>query len=251
MHAIVRKPGHNFAGGITTSNLGTQDYNKALKQHEDYCKVLESCGIKVFVLDADLKYPDGCFVEDTAIVTEQYAIITRLGHSTRQGEEEKIVEILSNYRKIVYIQSPATLDGGDILRVDKHFYIGLSKRTNREGAKQLTTILSKEGYTASTVPVKTVLHLKTGVTSIGMNNLLCIEEFQKRPEFKSFNVIPISKDEEYSANCLVVKEWLLMPKGFTRTRSKLKGLGYNITEIEMGEFAKMDGGLTCLSLLFS
>ena len=247
-HAIVRRPGTNFAEGITTVNLGKPEYKKALRQHKLYLETLEKCGLKVIVLESDLCYPDGCFVEDTTIITEHSAIITRSGDSTRRGEEKQVAEIISKYKKISYIESPGTVDGGDILKIDNHFYIGLSKRTNQAGAKQLATVLSKEGYTSSTIPVRGVLHLKTGVTYIGNNNLVAIKEFSEK--FKSFNIIKVVEDENYSANCLSVDNFLLIPAGFPKTKQKISELGHNIIEIEISEFRKMDGGLTCLSLLF-
>ncbi|MBI4454043.1 N(G),N(G)-dimethylarginine dimethylaminohydrolase [Candidatus Woesearchaeota archaeon] len=247
-HAIVKKPGINFAKGITTANLGKPKYEKAALQHRLYCEALKKCGLKVIVLEPDLRHPDGCFVEDTAIITEKSAIITQPGDLSRRGEKEEIAEIISNYKKIRCIKSPGTIDGGDILRINNHFYIGLSKRTNKAGAKQLAIILSKDGYTSSTIPVKSVLHLKTGVTYISNNNLIAIKEFSNR--FKLFNIIKVDEDENYSANCLFVNNFLMVPKGFPKTKQKISELRYNIIEVEMSEFRKMDGGLTCLSLLF-
>ena len=245
--AIVRKPGNNFADGITTTKLGNPNYELALNQHDQYCEALKKCGLKLTILESDIKYPDGCFVEDVAIITEKCAIISRLGNSARQGEEEKIKEVLSRKMKIENIKSPGTVDGGDILRIKNHFYIGLSKRTNQRGANQLKSILLNYGYTASTVPVKNILHLKTGITYIGRDNIVSIQDFSDR--FKEFNVIQTDKDESYSANCLFVNDFLLIPKGFPKMRQKILDLRYKIIEVEMSEFRKMDGGLTCLSLL--
>ena len=249
-YALVRRPGENFHRGITSSNLGKPDYKKALQQHGSYCQALRKCGLKLIVLEADLRYPDGPFVEDTAIITEQCAIMTNLGATSRQGEEEKIKEILSEYRTIESIKPPGTVEGGDVLRVDNHFYIGLSQRTNQEGARQLSAMLSKYGFTSSNIPLKSVLHLKSGVNYIGHNNMVAINEFAQRDEFKKFNIIKVDEEESYVANCLLVIDFLLLPKGFPNTKEKIQALGYKILEIEMSEFQKMDGGLTCLSLLW-
>jgi len=246
--AITRKPGRNFADGITTAELGKPDFEKALTQHEAYCNALKKCGLNVTILEADEKYPDGCFVEDTAIVTKEVAIITKPGDIARLGEEERIMEILSQHRKIETITLPGNVDGGDILRVNNHFYIGMSKRTNKEGALQLSAILNKYGYTSSEMPVKSVLHLKTGITYLGNNNYISIDEFWN--SFANFNIIKLNKEENYSANCLLINDYLLIPKGFSKSKQKILDLGYQIIEIEMSEFGKMDGGLTCLSLLF-
>ncbi|MFP4556275.1 MAG: dimethylarginine dimethylaminohydrolase family protein [Bacteroidales bacterium] len=246
--AIVRQPGKNFANGITTSNLGKPIYQKALEQHNLYCEALRESGVEVIVLEADERFPDGCFVEDTAVVTKEVAIITRPGDPARLGEEKKISEILSTYKKIENIKAPGNLDGGDIMQVDNHFYIGITKRTTQEGAKQLSNYLSEFGYTSSQVPVKNLLHLKTGVAYLGNNNFIAVEELSNK--FPSSNVIILSEDESYSANCLRINNNLLIPKGFPESKKQIVSLGYNVIEVEMSEFRKMDGGLTCLSLLF-
>lgn len=247
-HAIVRQPGKNFADGITTAKLGKPSYEIALQQHADYCEALKKCGLKVTVLEADEKYPNGCFVEDTAIVTNEAAIIAKPGDNARLGEEQRISNVLSEHRKLEFIQLPGCVDGGDILRVDNHFYIGMSARTNNEGAKQLSLILTKYGYTSSQVPVKSVLHLKTGITYLGNNNFISVGEFL--PLFGKSNVIALDKDESYSANCLLINDFLLVPKGYPKAKKAITDLGYKIIEVPMTEFEKMNGGLTCLSLLF-
>ena len=249
-YALVRKPGENFHRGITSSNLGTPDYKKALRQHDGYCQALRKCGLQLIVLGADVRYPDGPFVEDTAIITEECAIMANLGAASRQGEEEKIREILSEFRTIESIKPPGTVEGGDILSVDNHSYIGLSQRTNQAGARQLSAMLSKYGFTSSTIPLKSVLHLKSGVNYIGHNNMVAIDEFAQRDEFKRFNIIRVDEEESYAANCLLVNDFLLLPKGFPKISEKIQASGYKILAIEMSEFQKMDGGLTCLSLLW-
>jgi dimethylargininase len=246
--AIVRKPGKNFADGITHSNLGKPVYEKAAEQHKAYCEALRKCGLEVLILDADENYPDGCFVEDTAVVTKHAAVITQPGDPTRLGEEEKIAEVISKYKKTEHIMPPGTLDGGDVLRIKKHFYIGLSQRTNKNGAEQLSAILGRYGFLATQIPVKEALHLKTGVAYLGNETVICTEEFTETFfEFKQIRVIP---EEAYAANCLRVNDYLLIPAGFPKTKAQITALGFNIIELEMSEFQKMDGGLTCLSLLF-
>lgn len=249
-HAIVRKPGKNFSEGTTTANLGMPDYETSLDQHNFYCEALKSCGLNLIVLEPDLRFPDSIFVEDVAVVTDKCAVITNVGNVKRQGEEEKIKEILSKFRNIEQIKPHGTVDGGDVLMIENHFYIGISERTNDEGAKQLSSILSRYSYTSSTVPVKSVLHLKTGMTYIGNNNIISIKQFVDVGEFKKFNIIELNENENYAANCLLVNDTLLIAKGFPKLREKLQSLDYKILEINMSEFQKMDGGLTCLSILF-
>ncbi|MDD2279682.1 MAG: arginine deiminase family protein [Bacteroidales bacterium] len=246
--AIVRKPGKNFANGISISNLGKPSFELALEQHAAYCEALGKSGVDVIVLEADEHYPDGCFVEDTAIVTKEVAIITRPSDPARLGEEESILQTISKFKKVERIIAPGNLEGGDIMRVENTFYIGITKRTNIEGANQLAQFLSKYGYTATHVPIKDILHLKTGIAYLSEGNFIAVDTVAGIAQGK--NVIKIEAGEEYSANCLKVNDNLLIPKGFPNSKSQIVKLGYNIIEVEMSEFRKMDGGLTCLSLLF-
>ena len=246
--AILRHPASTFASGITTANLGQPDYEKALEQHRAYCAALRQCGLQLILLDPDERYPDGCFVEDTAIVTEELVILCRPGAASRRGEVAAVAEVLAEYRPLATIKPPGTVDGGDILRVDNHFYIGRSERTNAEGARQLAGILSEGGFTSSEIPVRSVLHLKTGATYIGKNTFLSIDEFAGR--FASGQVIQVEEEEAYAANCLLVNGTVLAPAGFPKVKGQIAALGYPIIEVEMSEFQKMDGGITCLSLAF-
>jgi len=246
--ALLRKPGKNFAEGITTSDLGKPDFRKALEQHKAYCDSLADCGLELIIMDADEQFPDGCFVEDTAVVLEEAAIITRPGAASRIGEETSISRILSKYKKIEKITSPGTVDGGDILRAENHFYIGRSERTNSAGATQLAEILKKYGFTSSEIMVESVPHLKSGATYIGRGTFLSIDEFLN--EFPGSNVIRIDKNEAYASNSLLVNGHLLISRGFAGSRRRIPETGQKIIELEMSEFRKMDGALTCLSLLF-
>ena len=249
-HAIVRKPGDDFARGITTSNLGVPRYELIMKQHEDYIKTLRSLGLELIVLEALPNYPDAYFVEDTAVVTPDVAIITNPGNKDRQGEEDTIERALAAYRKTVRIQAPGTVDGGDVLMVDSHFFIGISERTNREGAAQLGCILEEYGYNWSTIYVEAGLHLKSSVNYIGKNTLLITEKFASRDEFKRYDTIIVNKTEEYAANTLLINDTLITPKGFPNTIKKLEATGFDIIELDVSEVRKMDGGLTCMSLRF-
>jgi dimethylargininase len=246
--ALVRKPGTNFADGITEAKLGRPDYNKVLKQHAAYCDTIAGCGLKVIVLEADERFPDSCFVEDTAIIINEVAIITRPGASSRLGEEAEISKALSYYKKIETIESPGFLDGGDILRAEDHFFIGLSGRTNKEGARQLSRILIRYGYTSSEVEVGSGLHLKSGIAYLGKGCFISVPAYSKIAA--DSKIIILDDDESYSANCLRINNHILIPKGFPKSNKKIRELSYNIIELEMSEFRKMDGGLTCLSLLF-
>ena len=245
--AIVRKPGRNFADGLTSSGLGKPDFEKALKQHSYYCEALMSLGLELIVLDADERYPDGCFVEDTAVITSEIAIITRPGAGSRQGEEVIIKSVLSELKKTVSIEAPGTLDGGDIMRAENHFYIGMSDRTNNEGAGQLSEVLQQYGYTSSLIKVGEGLHLKSGIAYLGHGNFITAKVPEGLIEYKE--IIITGDADSYSANCLHVNEKLLLSSGFPKIKEQVIRLGYKVIELDMSEFRKMDGGLTCLSLL--
>jgi dimethylargininase len=249
-HAIVRKPGEDFAQGITTGNLGIPDYELMQVQHEAYIQTLFSLGLTVITLEPLPNFPDAYFVEDTAVVTPQVAVITYPGVKTRQGEEDSIASVLSKYRSIIPIQPPGTVDGGDVLMIGDYFFIGLSKRTNQDGAAQLGTILERFGYTWTAVPVHTGLHLKSSVSLVSLNTVLITEEMAQHQAFKRFDKIILDPDEEQAANTLWINDVLIVPTGFPRTHSKLDKLGLNLIELDMSEARKMDGGLSCMSLRF-
>jgi dimethylargininase len=246
--AIVRRPGRNFSGGITTSSLGKPDWRKALNQHEAYCEALVDCDVELTVLEADERYPDGCFVEDTAIVTPGLAVITRPGTVTRRGEEEEIASVLSQYRPLERIMSPGTIEGGDVLRKGEHFYVGISARTNWEGARQLASLLASHGYTSSEVAVDEGLHLKSDIAYLGNGIFICTPKMAAMAG-QSGRIIP-DETESYAANCLAVNGKVLIARGFPKTARIVAEMGYSTIELDMSEFRKMDGGLTCLSLLF-
>ncbi len=246
--AIVRRPGRNFADGISTSGLGRPDFSKALEQHLAYCEALIKCGVELTVLDADERYPDGCFVEDTAVVNSRVKVISRPGAATRRGEEEAVARILAGSGPVESITAPGTLEGGDVLRAEDHYFIGISERTNEEGAGQLSAILARHGFTSSVVPVEAGLHLKSDIAYLGNGNFISTPVFSRIAH--PANTIILEPDEYYSANCLRVNDYLLVARGFPKARRKILDLGYSIIELDMSEFRKMDGGLTCLSLLF-
>ncbi len=167
-----------MVNGLTTANLGLPDYEKALVQHAAYVQALKTCGLYVTVLPPDNNYPDSTFVEDTALVTSACAIIMRPGATSRRGETEEIETVLRGfYSTIERVRTPGTVDAGDIMMVGKHFYIGLSQRTNAVGAGQVIQILNKHGMTASTVPLKEALHLKSGTAYIENGYMVTVGEF--------------------------------------------------------------------------
>ena len=250
-HAIVRKPGKNMLNGISHANLGLPDYQKAIQQHDAYVHALQHCGLEIEILDIDEQHPDSTFIEDTALLTPCCAIISRPGARTRRTETPSVSRCLQKHFSIIEeISSPGSLDAGDIMMVGSHFYIGLSERTNEKGAQQMTDILEKYKLSGSVISLEKVLHLKTGVAYLENNNLVACGEFVSKNKFKKYNIIEIDKDESYAANCIWVNNKVLIPKGFQKAKAAIKNAGYKTLEVDVSEFQKLDGGLSCLSLRF-
>lgn len=252
--AIVRIPAANFADGLTTVDMGIPDYDKTIKQHQAYCEALKLCGLALTHLDADPAHPDSTFVEDVAILTKHGAILTLPGAESRAGEVENIKNaVLKFYPECTEISSPGTLDGGDICEAGDHFIIGISLRTNLAGANQLASWLATHGYTSDFVDiceVPGILHLKSGISYIGDNRMVVIDALAKHPAFERFELIRVEAEEDYAANCVRVNEHVLMASGFPLLQNTLENLGYLIIALDMSEYQKMDGGLSCLSLRF-
>jgi dimethylargininase len=252
--AIVRPPAPNFAEGLTTADLGAPNYQRALKQHKDYCGALGQCGLTLIRLEADPRHPDSTFVEDTAVLTREYAILARPGAPSRTGEVARIRDVLADfYPSLFSIQPPGTLDGGDVCEAGNHFFIGISERTNEAGAQQLAELLAQFGCTASLIDIRglrSILHLKSGLSYLGDNRLAVIEALADRLEFCSYDLIRVNDHEMYAANCIRVNDHVLMASGHPILAGKLRELGYQTITLDMTEFQKMDGGLSCLSLRF-
>lgn len=251
-NVIVRTPAKSISDGITSSSeLGKPNYENALKQHKNYIQALKKCGVQVEVLEARDELPDSCFVEDIAVCTKKFAIVTNPSAKSRNSEIEGIKDILAKYYKnIEEIKAPGTLEGGDVMMVDEHFYIGLSDRTNLQGANQLIEALRKYGMSGSVVDMKEMLHLKTGLSYLEENALLITGEFTKMSEFNEFEKIEVSDDEAYSANCIRVNDYVIVPKNFPKTKKLIEDKGFKTLEVDTSEFMKIDGGLSCLSLRF-
>jgi dimethylargininase len=237
--------------GLTTAGLGLPDHDKALVQHDAYVGALKQCGLSVFVLDPDEAHPDSVFVEDVALLTPDVAIITNPGAASRKGEVPEMESVIRHFYPVVErIRPPGTLDAGDIMMAGSHFYIALSARTNAQGAAQMISILDHYGMSGSTVPFREMLHLKTGLSYLENNNLLVAGEFQGREEFNAFNAIQVPDGEAYAANSVWINGSVLVPAGYPHTRDRIAGLGYHVLEVDVSEFRKLDGGLSCLSLRF-
>lgn len=266
--AIVRPPGPGFVAGLTSAQSSAPNYQRALRQHAAYCEALELCGLRVTQLEPDDRFPDSTFVEDTAVITVQnqgsvgslssasdlVAILTRPGAPSRRDEVTGIEQTLNELGlETCAISAPGTVDGGDICEAANHFFIGVSNRTNEAGASQLSEFLSSCGKTTSFVDtrdVNTILHLKSGLAYLGDNRLVITAELKNRGPFESYELVSVEKGEEYAANCVRINEHVLVPAGFPHLHRTLQDLGYQTVPLEMTEFQKLDGGLSCLSLRF-
>lgn len=253
-HALVRTPGPNFADGLTTVALGPPDHGRALAQHAAYCEALERCGLALTRLEADPRHPDSTFVEDTAVLTPTRAILTRPGAPSRAGEVPEIRAPLSrHYAALRSIADPGTLDGGDVCEADGHFIIGVSRRTNEAGARQLAALLGEEALTSAILDIRAVeeiLHLKSGIGYLGDRRVAAIGSLARHPALGEYEVIGVEAEETYAANCIRVNDRLLVAAGHPRFESSVRRLGLEVIPLDMSEFQKMDGGLSCLSLRF-
>jgi dimethylargininase len=264
--AIVRPPAPNFAEGLTTSRLGAPDYERALKQHEAYCAALARCGLTLIRLDADPIYPDSCFVEDTAVIIRTarplpQAVLTRPGAASRLGEVAHLNSALKQIlpaSAIEQIQPPGTLDGGDICEAGEHYFIGVSARTNEPGAEQFARFVAAHGYTSSFIDIRArplpqavltkLLHLKSGLTYLGDKRLVVTEALAGLKKFAGYELVLVPPGAEYAANCVKVNDYVLVAAGYENFEQQLTRLGYRTLAVDMSEFQKMDGGLSCLSL---
>lgn len=256
-NAIVKKPCKALIEGISTAQFTevgeTPVYEKAIEQHAKYVETLESLGAEVLVLDADERYPDSVFTEDPAVVMEGCAVITNPARESRNGEKHEILPAIKKFYsddQIFFIEAPGTMEGGDVMLVGKHFYVGQSDRTNAEGARQFNEIVTKFGYTSSTVPVTEGLHLKDFAVYLSNNDLLVTEVMDKEPAFKDFNRYVIPAEELYAINSLYFNGTVIVPEGYPKTKKLIEDLGYPVVTVNNDEVKKIDGSLTCLSLRF-
>ncbi len=255
--AIVRRPGRTFACGLTAANEGPPDLAKALEQHARYCDALIRCGLHLTYLEPDEAFPDGTFVEDTAVVTGRGAILTRPGAPSRSGEVDSVaVALRMFYGHVQPIAGPGTVDGGDVCEADGHFLIGISARTSEAGASQLAEHLRHMHYTAGIVDIRSLeglLHRKSGLAYLGEGAWLAdgaVREVLRSSAASVRELIEVSAGERYAANCVRVNDAVLVAAGYPRVAGAIRDKGFVPVPLEMSEFRKMEGGLSCLSLRF-
>ncbi len=247
---ITRLPALNCAHGETTSHDGTPDGAQTRQQFFRYIEALVERGLRVTLLPAEPDYPDAHFVEDPAVIIPELAIITHPGAESRQGEEVTLATELAKYRPLYRMSDRGHLDGGDVLLIDKQFFIGLTRRTNQTAIDEFTAVVAPLGYQVTAVRVDAGLHLKSVVNYIGNDTLLLTAAYAGLPEFAGYQHIVIPDEEAYAGNTLLINGTLITPAGYPVTLEKIKALGLPVVILETSEFRKMDGSLTCLSLRF-
>lgn len=226
------------------------DLARAQQQHQVYEVLLAKWGARVISLPAEPALPDSMFVEDPAIVLDELAVSLPLGTESRRGEAPLLAQELSKFRKLEYVQLPGTLEGGDVLRIGRKLFVGLTRRSNAEGIGQLTEIVRPHGYEVIAVPVTGCLHLKSAVTSLGDNALLANRAWFDTAPFAGYDWIDVDPVEPHAANALALGGTVIFPASFPRTRGHIGSLGYRVTPIDISELQKAESGLTCSSLLF-
>ena len=226
------------------------DFQKALQQHALYCSALRDCGLEVQILNSNSHLPDSVFVEDTAVVLDEIAILTSMGTASRREELPFIETELKKYRPTIRIQLPATIEGGDVLRMGRKILVGISCRTNVAGVDALESILCQLDYEIIRVPTRDCLHFKTGCSALPDGSLLVNENWVAIESLKGFHLIPIPPAEPWAANVLSIGDQVILPAAHPVTANQLRKMGFQVRLVDLSEFAKAEGGVTCLSILF-
>lgn len=250
MRALVRPPGESFRHALSKGPHPPIDVALAREQHADYCEGLRAAGLDLIELPADEEHPDACFVQDTAVISGGLAVIARFAVPSRQGEQDAVSRALRGHKRLEEVRSPATLEGGDVLMAGSRVFVGLSQRTNRAGFARLRDLLELEGATVEALPVPVGLHLMTGCSYVGRGVLLATDTYAEVPAFAGLELVRVPPEEAYAANALSVGETVVLPAGHPRTAAKLRALGFDVLTVSLSEFAKVDGGVTCLALPF-
>jgi dimethylargininase len=226
------------------------DLATAQEQHRAYEKVLAKLGARVISLPAEPDLADSMFVEDPAIVLDELAVILPLGTETRRREASSLAEALSKFRRLEYVSLPGTLEGGDVLRIGRKLFVGLTRRSNAEGIRRLAALLAPHNYEVISVPVTGCLHLKSAVTCLGCNTLLANRAWFDPALFGSHEWIEVDPSEPHAANALALAGTIIFPVSFPRTRARIEAQGFSVTPLDISELQKAESGLTCSSLLF-
>ena len=249
-HAVVRKPAKSITKGLRAVDIGSPDYDQMICDHDDYVEALMSAGVEVINLTALNEFPDGQFVEDTALCLPKAAILMRPGAPSRLGEVNEIAPKLHELFEDVYeIDDHGSIEGGDILVTGKEILVGRSARTDEKGVRQLSEIVTPLGYVIREVfTPPEILHFKTDCSLLGPYEILSTKRLQASGCFDGYSVINVPDGEEAAANAIRVNDYVIMPAGFSQTKAVLEDHGYKVKVINNTECAKLDGGMSCLSL---
>jgi dimethylargininase len=226
------------------------DLEVARQQHHAYEELLEKLGANIISLPAEPALPDSMFVEDPALVLDEVAVILPLGTDSRRPEATSLAAALSQFRKLEYVTLPGTLEGGDILRIAHKLFVGLTKRSNALGIRQLSAILAPYNYEVVAVPVTGCLHLKSAVTFLGRDTLLANRAWFDTSSFYGYRWIDVDPAEPHAANALAFGGTVIFPVSFPRTRACIEAAGFHVTSLDISELQKAESGLTCSCLLF-
>ena len=249
MRAIVRRPSEALSRcALTFLDRQPIDVARAGRQHDAYVAALRDCGVEVTVLPAQAELPDAVFVEDTAVVVDECAVVTRPGIESRRGETASIAEALRERRPLVEIREPGTLEGGDVLRIGRTLFAGETQRTNAEGIRQLAAALQPHGYDVILVRLTGCLHLKSAVTYAGMETVVLNPQWIDVDLFSQWQCVPVAPEEPFGANVLLVGNTVHLAASAPLTRRKLDALGFDTRVLDTSEFEKAEAALTCLSL---
>lgn len=252
-HAITRLPAESAVNGLRAEDTGAPDIARFRRQHADYVSTLRSTGAEVIELPAMEDYPDSCFIEDAALCLPEGAVLTRPGAASRLGEAaETGPHLRALYRDVRAIRGPGFLEAGDVLTTEREILVGLSARTDQAGADELAALVADWGWTVRIVQTPPdVLHFKTDCSLLDDRTMLATERLSRSGCFEGYDVILTAEGEEASANAIRFNDLVLFPAGFPKTAAKLRDAGYEVREIGASEAAKLDGGMSCLSLRFS
>jgi dimethylargininase len=227
------------------------DVARARQQHAAYCRLLESCGATVRTVEVNLAEPDGVFVEDVAVVLDEVAVAAAMGTPSRRGEVARMIEVLAGYRPVLRIDPPATLEGGDVLRIGRRLFVGRSTRTDAAGIAALQRLVAPSGYEVVPVTVRGCLHLKTGCTALDDRTLLANPGWVDLAPFAGFEVVAVAPDEPGGANALRLGATVCLPASHPHTAARVRARGFDVRTVDIGEFEKAEAGVTCLSIVFA
>ena len=227
------------------------DVGKAIAQHEAYRECLKELGVRIISLPAEPELPDAVFVEDTAVVLDELAVIAHMGAATRQPETATLARALARYRPLEFLKPPATLDGGDVLRIDRTLFVGSSRRTNRQAVEQLRELVRSHGYEVRPVEVKDCLHLKSACSFVGNNTILVNRSWIDGEAFQGFELLDVPDEEQNAANALLLNDVVILPETFPKTRALLEERRFRVRTVEVSELQKAEAGVTCCSLILN